>query len=83
MKAFLKQFGSNIDFHYSCFDRVVIRGYILKLFTTGGIIILLRALGFYLIVPDLGEILRWVGKNSLDGFLRMMEKQTVGELLVS
>ena len=37
----------------------------------------------FLIVPDLGEILRWVGKNSLDGFLRMMEKQTVGELLVS
>ncbi len=46
VKSFLNQFESNINFHYSCFDRVVIRGYILNLFTTGGIVILLRALGF-------------------------------------
>lgn len=57
MKAFLKQFESNIDFHYSCFDRVVIRGYILKLFTTGGIIILLRTLGFHKLSDGIMRIL--------------------------
>ncbi|HIJ82696.1 MAG TPA: hypothetical protein HPQ00_00655 [Magnetococcales bacterium] len=57
MKAFLKQFESNIDFHYYCFDRVVIRGYILKLFTTGGIIIFLRALGFHKLSDGIMRIL--------------------------
>lgn len=57
MKKFLNQFNSNIDFHYSCFDRVIVRGYILKLFTTGGIVLLLRALGFYKISNGVMRIL--------------------------
>ena len=47
VKLFLNQFESNINFQYSCFDRVVIRGYIHKLYTAGGIVIFLRALGFH------------------------------------
>ena len=43
---FVKQFDQNIKFNYSCFDRVVLRGYIIRLFFAGGIAVLLRALGF-------------------------------------
>ncbi len=43
---FCKQFSPNIKFKYSCFDRVILRGYIVRLFYAGGIVILLRALGF-------------------------------------
>ncbi len=44
--SFLNQFSANIKFKYFCFDRVVIRGYILMLFFPGGVVRLLRALGF-------------------------------------
>jgi hypothetical protein len=44
--SFVKQFDQNIKFNYSCFDRVVLRGYIIRLFFAGGIVVLLRALGF-------------------------------------
>ncbi|MBF0175048.1 MAG: hypothetical protein HQL83_16650 [Magnetococcales bacterium] len=57
MKKFLNQFHANIDFTYSCFDRVIVRGYVLKLFTTGGIVLLLRALGFNKISNSIMRIL--------------------------
>jgi len=44
--SFVKQFDQNIKFNYSCFDRVILRGYIIRLFFAGGIAVLLRALGF-------------------------------------
>jgi hypothetical protein len=44
--SFLNQFSENIKFKYFCFDRVIIRGYILFLFFPGGVVPLLRALGF-------------------------------------
>jgi hypothetical protein len=44
--SFCKQFSPNIKFKYTCFDRVILRGYIRKLFFAGGVVILLRALGF-------------------------------------
>ena len=44
--SFVKQFDPNIKFNYSCFDRVILRGYIIRLFFAGGIAVLLRALGF-------------------------------------
>ncbi|MBW1961832.1 MAG: hypothetical protein JRJ04_10280 [Deltaproteobacteria bacterium] len=44
--SFLQQFSKNIKFKYFCFDRVIIRGYILMLFFPAGVVRLLRALGF-------------------------------------
>jgi len=44
--SFVNQFAQNIKFNYSCFDRVILRGYILRLFHTSGVVLLLRALGF-------------------------------------
>ena len=44
--SFLNQFSENIKFKYFCFDRVIIRGYILSLFSPGGIVRFLRAIGF-------------------------------------
>jgi len=44
--SFLNQFSQNIKFKYFCFDRVIIRGYILPLFFSAGIVRLLRSLGF-------------------------------------
>ncbi len=44
--SFLNQFSENIKFKYFCFDRVIIRGYILSLFSPAGIVRLLSALGF-------------------------------------
>jgi len=44
--SFSNQFSENIKFKYFCFDRVIIRGYILSLFSPAGIVRLLRALGF-------------------------------------
>ncbi len=43
---FLNQFNSNIKFSYFCFDRVILRAYIRTLFFPGGVVKLLRALGF-------------------------------------
>ena len=44
--SFLQQFSKNIKFKYFCFDRVIIRGYILFLFFPAGVVRLLRSLGF-------------------------------------
>lgn len=44
--SFCHQFSENIKFKYFCFDRVIIRGYILFLFFPAGVVRLLRALGF-------------------------------------
>ena len=44
--SFLNQFSENIKFKYFCFNRVIIRGYILFLFFPAGVVRLLRALGF-------------------------------------
>ena len=43
---FVGQFSDNIKSTYSCFDRVILRGYILNLFFLGVVVILLRSLGF-------------------------------------
>jgi hypothetical protein len=43
---FLKQFAENVNFSYTCFDRVIMRGYIRKLFCEGGLVLFLRAMGF-------------------------------------
>jgi hypothetical protein len=44
--SFTEQFSNHIKFSYSCFDRIIVRGYIMLLFTTGSVINLLRNLGF-------------------------------------
>jgi len=43
---FTTQFDSHLQGIYSCFDRVIIRGYIHKLFYEGGLINFLRSVGF-------------------------------------
>ena len=43
---FLHQFSDHIKFNYTCFDRVIIRGYIRSLFFEAGIVLFLRAMGF-------------------------------------
>ena len=40
--AFLTKIGTNVKFAYSCFDRVVIRGYIRSFFFEGAIVNFLR-----------------------------------------
>ncbi len=47
MDIFINQFENNINSSYSCFDRVIIRGYILSMFCLGGVVNFLRAMGFY------------------------------------
>jgi hypothetical protein len=44
--AFLQQFSKNINFNYTCFDRVILRGYIRQLFFTAGVIRILKLMGF-------------------------------------
>jgi hypothetical protein len=44
--SFAQQFSENIKFKYSCFDRVVLRGYIRWLFFPGGVVKSLRLMGF-------------------------------------
>jgi hypothetical protein len=43
---FIQEFSEHIKFSYSFFDRVIVRGYILKLFRPASVIALLRNLGF-------------------------------------
>ena len=43
---FVKQFENNIKFNYTCFDRVIIKGYILKFFSIGVIVNFLKSMGF-------------------------------------
>jgi len=44
--SFVQQFSDNIKFNYTCFDRVIIRGYIRSLFFEAGVVLFLRAMGF-------------------------------------
>ena len=44
--SFINQFSENIKFNYTCFDRVIIRGYILKFFSLACVVLFLRAMGF-------------------------------------
>jgi len=44
--SFVQQFSQNIKFQYSCFDRVILRGYILKMFFPAGVIMFLGRMGF-------------------------------------
>lgn len=44
--AFVSQFAENIKFNYTCFDRVIIRGYIRRFFFEGCIVLFLKAMGF-------------------------------------
>ena len=44
--SFVQQFTDNIKFNYTCFDRVIIRGYIRSLFWEAGVVLFLRAMGF-------------------------------------
>ena len=44
--SFVQQFSQNIKFKYSCFDRVIMRGYIRWLFFPGGVVKFLRLMGF-------------------------------------
>ena len=46
LESVLSKFEKHIDFNYSCFDRVVLRGYLPNLFVEGSVIKLLRNLGF-------------------------------------
>ena len=44
--AFVQQFSKNINFKYTCFDRVILRGYIRLLLFPAGVIRILRLMGF-------------------------------------
>ena len=44
--SFVQQFSENIKFKYSCFDRVILRGYILYMFFPAGVVRFLRLMGF-------------------------------------
>ncbi len=44
--SFIDQFSKNIKFNYTCFDRVIIRGYILKFFSLACVVLFLRAMEF-------------------------------------
>ena len=43
---FVEQFENNIKFTYSCFDRVIVRGYLRKFFSLGFVVVFLKAMGF-------------------------------------
>ena len=44
--SFINQFVENIKFHYTSFDRVIIRGYILNFFSVACVVRFLKAIGF-------------------------------------
>ena len=44
--SFINQFVENIKFHYTSFDRVIIRGYILNFFSVACVVRFLKARGF-------------------------------------
>jgi hypothetical protein len=44
--SFINQFSENIKFHYTSFDRVIIRGYILNFFSVACVVRFLKAMGF-------------------------------------
>jgi hypothetical protein len=43
---FNEQFQDHISYEYSCFDRVILRGYIRKFFSLAAVVVFLKALGF-------------------------------------
>ncbi|WP_158406055.1 hypothetical protein [Desulfobacula toluolica] len=43
--SFINQFSENIKFHYTCFDRVIIRGYIRNFFSMACVVLFLKAMG--------------------------------------
>jgi len=45
--TFINQFSENIKFNYTCFDRVIIRGYILKFFSTACVVLFLKGHGIF------------------------------------
>lgn len=55
---FTKQFQEHISFSYTCFDRVIVRGYILSLFQLGSVVNLLRNLNFRKLSQGVLGILR-------------------------
>jgi hypothetical protein len=54
---FLEQFSENMKFSYTCFDRVIIRGYIRNFFFTSGVVLFLRSLGFHKVSKGVLRIL--------------------------
>ena len=44
--SFINQFAENIKFHYTSFDRVIIRGYILNFFSVACVVRFLKTMGF-------------------------------------
>jgi len=44
--TFVNQFSENIKFNYTCFDRIIIRGYIRRFFFEACIVLFLKAMGF-------------------------------------
>lgn len=55
---FLQQFQDNISYSYTCFDRIIVRGYILSLFQLGSVVNLLRNLNFKKLSQGVLGILR-------------------------
>jgi hypothetical protein len=55
---FTKQFQDHISFTYTCFDRIIVRGYILSLFQLGSVVNLLRNLNFKKLSQGVLGILR-------------------------
>ena len=55
---FFQQFNSNIEFTYSCFDRIICRGYIRSMFSVANIVLLLRNLGFTKVSKGVLDLLR-------------------------
>ncbi len=69
--SFLSQFVSNIKFSYFCFDRVILRAYIRTLFFPGGVVKLLRALGFRQLTNGVMRILT----DQLNGHIEKIAKE--------
>jgi hypothetical protein len=68
--SFCKQFSPNIKFKYNCFDRVILRGYIRKLFYAGGVVILLRVLGFRRLSNGIMRLLT----DQLNGYIQKVTR---------
>ena len=73
--TFTSQFADHIHGIYNCFDRVIVRGYIHKLFFAGGLINFLRSIGFRKFTDGVMRIFtdqlnahieKTAGKNGID-----------------
>lgn len=69
--SFLDQFSSNIKFNYFCFDRVILRAYILPLFYAAGVAKLLKVLGFKKLTNGVMRILT----DQLNSHIEKMAKK--------